>query len=268
MEQIMTLENVGFTYGPIWALRGIDLDIMAGELAGILGPNGSGKSTLLKILDGILVPQEGEVRLRNRPLSGFKRMSLAREVALVAQETSFRFSFSALEVVLMGRFPHLSRLQFEGKRDIEIALLSLESMQALELAERSIHELSGGEKQRVLIARALAQEPEIILLDEPTSFLDIKFKREIYGLLSSLSQEKGLSVVVVSHEIDLAAQYCQRLAILRNGHLFKVGTPEEVINKLQRYIDSGASYFVCHFPFPEDLKPQRAFMEKVIPSFK
>ena len=129
----------------------------------------------------------------------------------------------------MGRFCHLTRLQFEGKRDIEIALLSLESMQALELAERSIHELSGGEKQRVLIARALAQEPEIILLDEPTSFLDIKFKREIYGLLSSLSQEKGLSVVVVSHEIDLAAQYCQRLAILRNGHLFKVGTPEEVI---------------------------------------
>ena len=229
MGQSLTLKNVGFTYGSIWALRGIGLDIKPGELIGILGPNGSGKSTLLKIMDGILVPQEGEIKIKDRPLSSFKRSALAREVALVAQETTFRFSFSALEVVLMGRFPHLTRLQFEGKRDIEIALLSLESMQALELAERSIHELSGGEKQRVLIARALAQEPEIILLDEPTSFLDIKFKREIYGLLSSLSREKGLSVVVVSHEIDLAAQYCQRLAILRNGHLFKVGTPEEVI---------------------------------------
>jgi iron complex transport system ATP-binding protein len=229
MGQSLTLKNVGFTYGSTWALRGIALDIKPGELIGILGPNGSGKSTLLKIMDGILVPQEGEIKVKNRPLSSFKRSALAREVALVAQETTFRFSFSALEVVLMGRFPHLTRLQFEGKRDMEIALLSLESMQALELAERSIHELSGGEKQRVLIARALAQEPEIILLDEPTSFLDIKFKREIYGLLSSLSQGKGLSVVVVSHEIDLAAQYCQRLAILRNGHLFKVGTPEEVI---------------------------------------
>ena len=229
MGQSLSLKNVGFTYGSIWALRGIALDIKPGELIGILGPNGSGKSTLLKIMDGILLPKEGEIKIKDRPLSSFKRSELAREVALVAQETTFRFSFSALEVVLMGRFPHLTRLQFEGKRDMEIALLSLESMQALELAERSIHELSGGEKQRVLIARALAQEPEIILLDEPTSFLDIKFKREIYGLLSSLSREKGLSVVVVSHEIDLAAQYCQRLAILRNGHLFKVGTPEEVI---------------------------------------
>ena len=229
MGQSLSLKNVGFTYGSIWALRGIGLDIKPGELIGILGPNGSGKSTLLKIMDGILVPQEGEIKIKNRPLSSFKRSALAREVALVAQETMFRFTFSALEVVLMGRFPHLTRLQFEGKRDMEIALLSLESMQALELAERSIHELSGGEKQRVLIARALAQEPEIILLDEPTSFLDIKFKREIYGLLSSLSRDKGLSVVVVSHDIDLAAQYCQRLAILRNGHLFKVGTPEEVI---------------------------------------
>ncbi|MFH1929973.1 MAG: ABC transporter ATP-binding protein [Pseudomonadota bacterium] len=229
MGQIMTLKNVGFTYGSLWALKGIHLDIPAGELVGILGPNGSGKSTLLKIMDGVLVPQEGEVQLKNRALSGFKRSALARKIALVAQETSFRFAFSVLEVVLMGRFPHLTRLQFEGKRDIEVALLALEAMHAVNLAERSIHELSGGEKQRVLIARALAQEPELILLDEPTSFLDIKFKREIYELISSLTSEKGLTVVVVSHDIDLAAQYCHQLVILKDGHLFSIGTPENVV---------------------------------------
>lgn len=223
------MNNVGFTYGSTWALREICLDVIPGELVGILGPNGSGKSTLLKIMDGLLVPQEGEVKLNGRSISRLKRRELAREIAMVAQETSFRFSFSALEVVLMGRFSHMTRFQFETKSDIKIAIRSLESMQALDLADRSIHELSGGEKQRVLIARALAQEPQVILLDEPTSFLDIKFKREIYELISSLASEKDLTVVVVSHDIDLAAQYCQRLFVFKDGRLFSVGTPQEVI---------------------------------------
>jgi iron complex transport system ATP-binding protein len=231
MDPILTLENVGFNYSSLWALRGISLKISQGELVGILGPNGSGKSTLIRVMDGILVPQEGEVKMKGLPLHQYKRNRLAREVALVAQESSFRFSFTALEVVLMGRSPHLKRLQFEGRRDVEIALHSLETMQALELAERPIHELSGGEKQRILIARALAQEPEIILLDEPTSFLDIKFKKEIFDLIATLTHEEGLSVVVVSHDIDLAALYCQRLAILKEGRLFQVGAPEEVITE-------------------------------------
>jgi iron complex transport system ATP-binding protein len=229
MGQILTLRNVGYTYGQHWALKDIHMDIVAGEVVGILGPNGSGKSTLLKIMDGVLAPQEGEVSLHNRPLSDFKRADLAKKIALVSQETAFRFAFSALEVVLMGRFPHLRRLQFEGKRDMEVALNALETVQAVDLAERSIHELSGGEKQRVLIARALAQEPKVILLDEPTSFLDIKFKREIYGLILSLALKQGLSVVVVSHDIDMAAQHCHQLVVLKDGHRFGMGAPEEVI---------------------------------------
>jgi iron complex transport system ATP-binding protein len=148
---------------------------------------------------------------------------------MVAQESHFRFSFSSLEVVLMGRFPHLGRLQFEGEKDLEVAIDALTSTHALALADRSIHELSGGEKQRVLIARALAQEPRIILLDEPTSFLDLKFKREIFQLISTLILEKGLSAVVVSHDIDLASQYCHRVVMLKDGSIYDMGEPAQVI---------------------------------------
>ena len=229
MEPILTLDNVGFTYDDIPALKGVSLELHSGEILGILGPNGSGKSTLLKIIDGILLPQEGEVLIKEKPIKNLKRSDLAREVAIVAQETHFRFSFTALEVVLMGRFPHLRKLNFEGERDLEVAHNSLEATHALELAERSIHELSGGERQRVLIARALAQEPEIVLFDEPTSFLDLKFKREIFKLISRLSRDKGLSIVLVSHDIDLAAQYCHRILMLRNGTVYNIGKPGDVI---------------------------------------
>ena len=229
MEPVLTLKNIGFRYGEKWALKGIDLHINVGEILGIIGPNGSGKSTLLKIMDGVLIPQEGEIIIRRTPFRELRRMEIAREVAMVSQENYFRFSFSSLEVVLMGRFPHLKRLQFEGERDLEIAFDSLKATYAQELAERSIHDLSGGERQRVLIARALAQEPKVILLDEPTSFLDLRYKREIFRLISSLSREKGLSVVIVSHDIDLVSQYCHRLILLKNGLIYEMGEPEEVI---------------------------------------
>lgn len=231
MGAILTLRDVSFRYGEAWAVEGIDLEIHPGEIIGILGPNGSGKSTLLKIMDGILAPQKGEVLIRERPLKGLGRPELAREVAMVAQENHFRFDFSALEVVLMGRFPHLRRLQFEGPQDLLIARASLEETHSLALAGRSIHELSGGEKQRILIARALAQEPKIILLDEPTSFLDLKFKREIFRLISSLSADKGLGVALVSHDIDLAGQYCHRVILLKNGTIYGMGEPSVVITE-------------------------------------
>jgi len=229
VDPILTLRNVGYRYGSTWAVRNVSLEVSPGDILGILGPNGSGKSTLLRIMDGILVPREGEVLLRGRPLKGIKRPQLAREVAMVSQENHFRFSFSVLEVVLMGRFPHLKGLRFEDERDLEAAEEALRATDALALAGRSIHELSGGEKQRVLLARALAQEPEIILLDEPTSFLDLKYKGEIFGLISSLSREKGLSVVLVSHDIDLAARYCHRLVLLKEGEVFDIGDPGVVL---------------------------------------
>ncbi len=225
----MRLKNIGYRYEKRPALKGIDLDLKAGEILGVLGPNGSGKSTLLKIMDGVLKPQEGEISIRNKPFHGFKRSAFAREVAMVSQENTFRFSFTSLEVVLMGRFPHLKRMQFEGPMDMEIAFNALKATEALEFAGRSIHDLSEGEKQRVFIARALAQEPKVILLDEPTSFLDLKFKRDIFMLISSLCREKGLSVALVSHDIDLVAQYCHRLIMLKHGGIYAAGDPGKVI---------------------------------------
>jgi len=229
VEPILNLENIGYCYGNQVALKGIDLSVTGGEILGILGPNGSGKSTLLKLMDGLLSPGEGEIQLRGNSFQGLDRSELARDVAMVAQENYFRFSFTALEVVLMGRYPHLKRLQFEGRKDIDAACHALESTHALELADRPIDELSGGERQRVLIARALAQEPRIILLDEPTSFLDLKFKREVFQLISALSRDRGLSVVLVSHDIDLVAMYCSRLMMLKEGEVYTTGLPEEVV---------------------------------------
>lgn len=229
MEPVLTVKNVGFRYSTLWAVRGVDLEVFPGEMLGILGPNGSGKTTLLKIMDGMLLPHEGDVWVGGQSIVSLKRGDIAKVVAMVAQENFFRFAFSVLEVVLMGRFPHLRRLQFERRKDLEIALNALKATHALELSERSIHELSGGEKQRVLLARALAQEPAVILLDEPTSFLDLKYKKEIFDLIAHLTREKRLGVVLVSHDLDLVSQYCHRLVMLKHGTVHRVGTPEEVL---------------------------------------
>ena len=229
MEPVLSLRTIGFCYGQQPALTGIDLSLMDGEILGIIGPNGSGKSTLLKIMGGLLTPRDGEIRLRGRPLCELSRPELARDVAMVAQENYFRFAFTALEVVLMGRYPHLKRLQFEGRRDMDAAMHALEATQAAELADRPIHELSGGERQRVLIARALAQEARVMLLDEPTSFLDLKFKRDIFRLIAQLSRDTGLTVALVSHDIDLAAMYCSRLVMLKQGNMYTTGAPNDVV---------------------------------------
>jgi iron complex transport system ATP-binding protein len=155
---------------------------------------------------------------------------VARRIAMVSQEHHFRFPFSVLQVALMGRFPHLGGLQFEGSEDMAVVRNALEATRCLELAGRSIHELSGGERQRVLIARALAQEPRLILLDEPTSFLDLKFKREIFRLIARLGGESGASILVVSHDIDLVSQYCTRVLLLKGGRIHSIGDPARVIN--------------------------------------
>ncbi len=229
MGTVLKLNNIGFRYDDKQVITNIDLSVNEGEILGIIGPNASGKSTLLKVMDGVLSPQEGEILIRGKNFNQFRRSALAKEVAMVAQENHFRFQFSCIEVVLMGRFPHLKRLQFEDSRDLKIATEVLKATQSLEFADRSIHDLSGGEKQRVLIARALAQEPGVILLDEPTSFLDLKYKRQIFRLISSLSGEKNLAVVIVSHDIDLIAQYCNKVVLIKNGSVYRYGEPDSVI---------------------------------------
>ena len=231
MEPILRFDGVEFRYGPAQVLNNVSMDVHEGEVLGILGPNGSGKSTLLNLMDGILAPQSGHVLLEGIPIGSLSRNQVARQIAMVSQEHHFRFPFSVLQVVLMGRFPHLYGLQFEGREDMDLVRAALQSTHSLELADRPIHELSGGERQRVLIARALAQEPKLILLDEPTSFLDLKYKREIFRLIGRLSNEKKLGVVVVSHDIDLVAQYCSRVVLLSEGAIVSMGDPEQVITE-------------------------------------
>ena len=229
MGAVLSLEQVGYRYEDAWALKDVSARVPGGRLMGVLGPNGSGKSTLLRIVDGLLQPQEGCIRLEGRCLKDLSRLEVARCVAMVSQESHFQFSFSVTEVVLMGRFPHLRRLQFEGDRDRAAAREALRATNTLELADRDIHALSGGERQRVMIARALAQEPSVLLLDEPTSFLDLKHKREIFRLAACLAHDGGLCVVVVSHDLDLASQYCDRLLVLKEGRVIAAGTPRDVL---------------------------------------
>jgi len=230
MGPVIRFKNVGFRYGDnSWELRDISFQVRQRELLGILGANGSGKTTLLKLGSGLLRHKAGEILLKGRPLSSYSRMELSREIAMVPQETHFHFAFTVMEVVLMGRFPYLGKFQFEGKRDMEIAREALRATGSLDLANRSIHELSGGERQRVVIARALAQEPSLMLLDEPTAFLDLKFKKEIFELIASLVHSRGISVLVVSHDIDLTAKYCSRIGMLKDGEMVFIGDPKEVI---------------------------------------
>jgi iron complex transport system ATP-binding protein len=221
-------KSVSFGYGAEFVVGDVSFAVEPGEMLGIIGPNGSGKSTLMRLLSGVLAPRRGEVRLFDRPMPEHSRRDVARAIAVVPQESSIEFPYSVTEVVLMGRSPHFGGFAFEGDRDVEIAHAAMRRTRVEHLARRSIHELSGGERQRVILARALAQEAPIMLLDEPAAFLDIRHEVEIYDLLHDLQQE-GKSIVTVLHDLNLAALYCDRVGLLRNGRLLQLGSPDEVI---------------------------------------
>lgn len=218
-----------------WVLDGLTFEVRPGEIVGVLGPNGSGKSSLLKILAKVLRPQEGSVKLFGRELLGMPQHDVARAVALVPQESQIAFPFSITEMVLMGRFPHhrrnigLSGLGWEGPEDIRVAEAAMRETDVLHLAHRSITDVSGGERQRAVIARALTQEPKVLLLDEPTAFLDLHHQLDICSILRRLNEERGLTVVLASHDLNLASQYCDRLLLLDRGRTVRLGPPEEVM---------------------------------------
>ena len=195
-------------------IHGLDLDIAAGEFVGILGPNGAGKTTLLRIMAGALRPAER-----------------ARLMAFVPQESRPGFDFSVLGLVLMGRAPHLGLLGIEGKADLEIARQALAFTGASALAERAFSTLSTGEKQRVVLARALAQQALVFLLDEPTAFLDLGHQVRIYELLARLREETGATIIVASHDLNLAGRYCTRLVLLRPGEVVADGAAEAVLTE-------------------------------------
>ena len=228
-------------YGAVPALRGISFDVAPGEMLAIVGPNGAGKSTLLKVLGRALAPWEGSVEILGRPLGAYDRRALARTVASVAQENAIAFSFTVLEVVLMGRAPHLGAFRFESPRDVEIADNALERFGLLPLAHRHIHELSGGERKLVFLARALAQEPRVVLLDEPTAFLDLRHITGILNRFRELSAERRMAVVATMHDLNAAALYADRVLLMNHGATAGYGPPADVLTaeNLERVYETG-----------------------------
>ena len=210
-------------------MDGLALTIDEAQIVAIIGPNGSGKTTLLKIITGTLVPNSGQMLIDGKDTRLWSRKDLAKMVATVPQETASTFSFYAEEIVLMGRFPHLSNYQFEDKKDYRIVHEAMEKTDTLAFANRRFDELSAGERQRVLIARALAQEPKILLLDESTVFLDLKHQMQFLAFLRQLNVTQKLTVIFVTHDINLAAQHAGKIILLYCGKNYAIGNPAEVI---------------------------------------
>lgn len=251
--EMLCLENLGLSYGNLDVLRGVDLVVRRGEMVGIIGPNGSGKSTLLKGICRLLRPKTGRVSIAGQDIGQLRRDELARLVAVVPQTPNLPDTFTAFEVVLMGRTPHLGRFRFEGYRDFEIAWRAMGITRTQSLAERTMDQLSGGQKQLLTIARALAQEPRLILLDEPTAHLDINFQIEVLDFVRDLCREHGLAAVAVLHDLNLASQYCDRLVLLSDGQVHAEGPPEHVVTEENILDVYGAS--VCVYPHPSNGLP-------------
>lgn len=228
---MIEVNGVSFRYHQDRVLQDVSFRVERGEFIGLIGPNGSGKTTLLKILYRLLTPQNGDVLFEHVSLKKMDRRDIARRIAVVPQETHLLFPFSVAEIVLMGRSPYLGHLMFEREKDLEVARKAMEWTGVFSFSERPMDELSGGERKRVMIARALAQEPEVILLDEPTTNLDIHHQVEFLNLILSLNQERGLTIVMASHDMNIASEFCDRLILLRKGRIDKIGTPDEVITE-------------------------------------
>ena len=230
-SSILQVQGINFSYDQETVLRSISINIKSQEFVGVIGPNGSGKSTLLKLLGSVLKPDSGQIFFKERNYINYQRKQLAQSITWVPQEHPMVFPFKVSEIVLMGRHPYLSAFTFEGENDIEIARSAMKQTQTLQFAERGFNEISGGEKQRVVIAGAIAQEPELMILDEPTSALDIKYQIQVLNILKTLNENKKTTVILAMHDLHLASKYCTRLILLEEGKIFKDGKTEEVLQK-------------------------------------
>lgn len=226
---MLSINNITAAYGKNTVLDGVEIEVREGEFIGLIGPNGSGKTTLLRVATGVLAPRKGEVLLRGVDLQSIGRRTLAKTIAFLPQDLATDFSFAVREVTLMGRYPHLPRVGYETRKDLEITEHAMKLTGVSHLADRVITELSGGERQRVFIAMCLAQEPELLVLDEPTNHLDIGHQLAALDLIRKLNRENNMTVISVFHDLNLAAEYCERVVVLDGGRIDALGLPEDVL---------------------------------------
>ncbi len=222
-------EEIRFAYQHKPILDDVNLELRPGEIVGLVGPNGAGKSTLINLLSRVLTPQRGRIWFDGHTLDQLSAEQVAQHIAVVPQVFQIPNGFTAFEIVMMGRTPHLGWLKSESARDLEIVRAAMESTGTWQLANRLVNHLSGGERQRVIFARALAQEPQVLLLDEPTAHLDVAHQIEVMEIARRLKNEHALAILGVFHDLNLAAQYCDRIVLLKEGRVFAAGTPSQVI---------------------------------------
>jgi len=229
MGNILEIKDLVSGYDAREVVRGVSFVLQRGSFIGIIGPNGAGKTTLLKSISRMLKPKKGAIFYQGKDISSFRIKELARHLAVIPQDLEIPFSFTVGEFVKMGRFPHLGRFQKFKRHDHEAVEKALILTDTEGIAERKINELSAGEKQRVIIAQGLAQEPELLLLDEPTSHLDITHQVQILNLLKRLNIENNLTVMAILHDLNLASEFCKELILMHNGRIHKMGLPQDVL---------------------------------------
>ena len=238
MTPLVEFRNVGFAYaagerGRGFAMRDLSLSIGAGEIFGVIGPNASGKTTLIRLLSRVLAPARGDILLAGESLRHLSRAAVATRIAVVPQQVPQGFPYTAEELVLMGRFPHAPGRFFESHEDRAEARRAMEATRVLPLRGELLDRLSAGERQRVMLARAIAQRAPLLVLDEPTAHFDLRYQAECVGLLRRLNREAGLTIVLVSHDLNLAAEVCDRLLLLESGRAVSVGSPEVVLDEVR-----------------------------------
>ena len=251
MKAAVKLDNIGYSYSDVSVLGTLTFEVQAGSFFIIIGPNGSGKTTLMKTIAGIIKVDRGRVNIKDRRLGTYSRKSLARVIAYVPQMAQIDFPFTVKEVVLMGRAPHLGLLGITADKDAALAEEAMRFTGIGHLADRRLDQLSGGECQRVFIARAICQEPEIMLLDEPTASLDLAHQVRVMDLMHRLKQEKGVTVVMVSHDVNLAAMYGDHLLLMKNGQLIGLGAPQEVLTQDRLENAYGCNLLIDQSPLGE-----------------
>jgi len=230
MSEFLKINNLHAGYLDKTIIKDVSFSVNKGEFIGILGPNGAGKSTLLKAMSRTVKPSSGNILYQGKDIYKSSLNETARLIAVVPQDTLIVFEYLVWDIVMMGRIPYLKKLMSQAQEDLEITQRCLQLTKTQELADRYINELSAGERQSVIIAKALAQEPELLLLDEPTSHLDISHQIQIFDLIKGLSKKENLTVIAVLHDLNLASEYCDRLLLMNNGEIVVQGAPTEVID--------------------------------------